>query len=548
VLIVGAGPTGLTAALEISRMGIAVRIVDDEPARAIVPPGVVMGSQTLELLLRRGCDQELIRGANQVTAGAVYEAAGLVGKVPLTSPPGRHHHSLLVPQAETEQVLRHQLAQQGVAVEHATELIAFAGPTPDSHEQCDEDVRCILRHHDGRLEEITVPYLISADGTFGTVRQKLDPPRRVKHARRGYVVADLELDGDLPVDDISIFLGRRGFVALFPLRGDVFRCVATDPHPRFGSHGQPAMDELKEAIATCSPIPGRLRSVRWSCRVPSRPRTCPVLRHGRVFFGGDSAHGYSPVSGQGLDSGIEDVINLSWKLAMVLRGQAVPELLLTYSEERLPVIRRVERSAEWAADLLGTTSAIARQLVTRIAPAFLDSRFVLRLCADLIGEFIPDYRQSSLSGPGRGRGSLQPGDSVPDIRVLAHDAEAPLSAPALERSLRELVNPSRLTLLFAAPALSAQSHPDWRQLEPWRGTIAAYRIAPVANERTDLFSFIEAFGRRQGVLLARPDSYVGFAGGQHATGDLARWLSRWFPAERAGRAPSQSSQSSATVA
>jgi Predicted membrane protein (DUF2254) len=85
----------------------------------------------------------------------------------------------------------------------------------------------------------------------------------------------------------------------------------------------------------------------------------------------------------------------------------------------------------------------------------------------------------------------------------------------------------------------AQAQLDWRQLEPWRGTIPAYRIAPVANDRTDRLSFTEAFGRRPSILLARPDSYLGFAGGRHATGDLAGWLSRWFPAERAGRAPSE---------
>jgi 2-polyprenyl-6-methoxyphenol hydroxylase-like FAD-dependent oxidoreductase len=159
VLIVGAGPTGLTAALELSRMGIEVRIADDKPARATAPPAVVMGSQALALLRRRGYDQELLRGAHQVATGAVYEAARLVGKVPLTGPQGRIHCSLLVPQAETEHVLRDQLARQGVAVEHATELIAFAGPELDPHGQRDGDVqvRCILRHHDGRLEDVEVP-------------------------------------------------------------------------------------------------------------------------------------------------------------------------------------------------------------------------------------------------------------------------------------------------------------------------------------------------------------------------------------------------------
>jgi hypothetical protein len=272
----------------------------------------------------------------------------------------------------------------------------------------------------------------------------------------------------------------------------------------------------------------------------SRPARGSVLSCATAeSFSPVTPHGYSPVGGQGMAPGIEDMLNLSWKLAMVLTGQAAPELLRTYQQERLAVIRRVEKRAEFAADLLGTNNAIAHQPVTRIAPAFLDSRFLLRLCADMVGEFLPDYRQSSLSGPGRGPGSLQPGDSVPDIGVLAHNAEAPLGTRTRQTSLHEVVDPSRLTLLFAVPELSAQAQLDWRQLEPWRGTIPAYRIAPVANDRTDRLSFTEAFGRRPSILLARPDSYLGFAGGRHATGDLAGWLSRWFPAERAGRAPSE---------
>jgi FAD binding domain len=96
-----------------------------------------------------------------------------------------------------------------------------------------------------------------------------------------------------------------------------------------------------------------------------------------------------------------DMINLSWKLAFVLHGQAVPELLETYSEERLAVIRRAEKSAERTADLLGTSNAVVHHLVTRAAPAFLDSRFVLRLCADLARDVMSDYRESSLSAPAR---------------------------------------------------------------------------------------------------------------------------------------------------
>lgn len=226
------------------------------------------------------------------------------------------------------------------------------------------------------------------------------------------MLADLELDGDLPGDEVSIFLGRRGFVELFPLGGHRFRCLIANPLPRSGPAGGPVIDELQDIADRRWPIAARLRRVRWSCRLPATPRISPVLSHGRIFFGGDSARGYRTATGQGLDPGIHDMINLSWKLAMVLRGQAVPELLQTYSEERLPVIRRADKTREFAADLLGTSNAIAHHFITRVAPAFLDSRFVLRLCSDLVREVIADYRRSSLSAPARGPGELQPSGPI----------------------------------------------------------------------------------------------------------------------------------------
>ena len=183
------------------------------------------------------------------------------------------------------------------------------------------------------------------------------------------------------------------------------------------------------------------------------------------FFGGDAAHTYCPAAGQGLNSGIQDMINLGWKLAMVLQGKAAPGLLDTYTGERKQAIHQVVRKAEVPAHLLGSHSSIVRQLVTRVAPAFLDPRFVLGLCADLAGEAIPDYWASPLSAQPRGPGDLQPGDSVPDIRVLASDLGAPPGSCPRETQLHELISRPRLTLLLTTGTGSPAPAPAWpRQL------------------------------------------------------------------------------------
>jgi hypothetical protein len=179
--------------------------------------------------------------------------------------------------------------------------------------------------------------------------------------------------------------------------------------------------------------------------------------------------------------------------------------------------------------MLGAPGSVARQLVVRAAPVFLDARFTLWLGADLVGEASTDYRYSPLSASSLGRGDLQPGDHVPDLPVLARDADAPPRAEPAETRLHDLVDPSHLTLLLAGASLDAASPPAWQQLAPWRPLVRAYRIAPVRDLPGERSQFSAMFGGH-GVVVVRPDLYVGFAGRQRTTGPLAAWLATWFPA------------------
>ena len=534
MLIAGAGLAGLTAAFELSRMGIDVRIVNARPALPATPQALIVHARTLALLERRGLGSAMIGAGNLLDDAAVFANGKLIGTVPLAQAPGQRHEFLVASQPDAERTLRELLAGQGIAVEHATELIALTSDEPDpAGRAADRDVQAILRHHDGRLEEMTARYLISADGANGAVRRALGQPAARKPAGHGCVLADLQLDGDLPGCEISVFLGRRGFLAVFPLGGHRFRCVGTDPLSAAADRAAPTVEELQQIFDTTSPVPVRLRDVIWASRLPASRPDAPVLRRGRIFFGGESAHAYRPASSQGVNYGIQDMINLSWKLAMVLRSEAVPDLLDTYRFERLRVIREVARRAEAAADVLGKPSALAHQLVTRIAPVFIDARFVLRLGADLVAEVTADYRDGPLSASCAGPGSLQSGDSVPDLRVLACDADAPPDVRSSEVRMHDLADSSRLTLLFA-DAAGAFPPPAWQeQLAPWRQSVRAHRIAPAGDRPGELSRFIGMFGSR-GMVVTRPDLYVGFAGRQRAIGHLASWLGRWFPAAPGG--------------
>ena len=534
VLIVGAGLAGMTAALELSRMGIDVRIIDERPARAAARDTVILHTRTRDLLRQRGLDLGSLTG-NLVRDAAVYGNGKLLGMMPVAQADGHRSEFLLTSQADTERAMRELLAAHNVTVEHSTTLIACAEDEPSTAgrpDQPDAGVRAILRHHDGRLEDVLASYLISAEGAQGAVRNLLGPKTKSWPAAHGCLVAEVRADGGLPDDRVCVYLGRRGYLAVFPLGGDRFRCVASNPRRATGNEDDD-VEELQRILDAASPTPARLGELSWSQRIPAARAAAPVLRRGRIFFAGESARAHCPASTQGVNAGIHDMINVSWKLAMVLQGQAVAELLDTYCAERMGVIREITRRADLAAAMFGTANAVAHQLVTRVAPVFLDARFVLRLGADLVGELATDYRGGPLSASCGGPGDLHSGDSVPDLRVLACDADAPADALPRETGLHELVDPSRLTLLFTCAA--AADPPSWQELAPWRSLVLAHRIAPGSDRPEDRSRFTELFGGR-GVFIVRPDLYVAFAGRRRATGRLASWLARWFPAP-AGTVP-----------
>ena len=530
MLIVGAGLAGMIAALELSRMGIDVRIVDERPASAAARDTVILHTRTLDLLRQRGLDLGSLSG-NLVRDAAVYGNGKLIGTVPVAQAGGHRREFLLASQADTERALRELLAAHNVTVEQSTTLIACAEDEVAGHpDPPDTGVRGILRHHDGRLEEVSPRISSARKEAQGAVRNLLGPRPKPWPTADGCLLVEVRADGCLPDDKVCVYLGRRGYLAVFPLGGDRFRCVASSPRRATGDDDD--VEELQQILDAASPAPPRLGELSWSQRIPAARAAAAVLRRGRIFFSGESARAHCPASTQGVNAGIHDMINLSWKLAMVLQGRAVAELLDTYCAERMGVIREITRRADLAAAMFGTANAVAHQLVTRVAPVFLDARFVLRLGADLVGEIATDYR----GGPFRPRAAVLV-TCTPAIACLicaswhAMPMPRPMRCPA-RAGLYELVDPTCLTLLFTCAA--AADPPSWQDLAPWRSLVRAHRIAPGSDRPEERSRFTELFGGR-GVFIVRPDLYVAFAGRRRATGRLASWLARWFPA--AGTSP-----------
>jgi hypothetical protein len=334
------------------------------------------------------------------------------------------------------------------------------------------------------------------------VRATLDIPFEGKTRVEQYALGDLHIDSELAETDLHIFSSAYGFLGLFPMGNRRFRLMASNPLSQPGKDTAPPLEELQAIYDQRSPIPARFRDMSWSSWFRINSRMAARLKVGRLLLGGDAAHIHSPAGAQGMNTGIQDMVNLCWKLALVLKGQASPALLDTYEQERLPVMREVLANTD------GLTNVIASG--TQVGPWAQEAEKAQDTVATGMAQLAIGYRNSPLSANQLQEG-LHAGDRVPDLPVRYHTDDG---AGWQEKTLFSLLDPSRFSLLAVRFAESAAVPADlWDAVQPWSHLIGVVELAPAeaARER-----FHTVFGRSDGVFLVRPDGYVGFASGEQA--------------------------------
>jgi 2-polyprenyl-6-methoxyphenol hydroxylase-like FAD-dependent oxidoreductase len=345
VIVVGAGPTGLMLAAELALAGAEVAVVERQERPSGQSRGGGVNPRTAEVLALRGLAEAMAaRAVPRDGAGAHF--AGL--PVPLDARPWRtrHPHGLLVPQDRFEAVLEARLRAQGVAVTRRTTVTGLA--------QDDEGVTATVAGPDGE-RILRAEHLVACDGGHSTVRKLLGAEFPGRAGTMSAVTADVDLaaaSASVPRSASHIStLQRTGggyWMMMHPLDGDG---GATDGHRVvFGSADRPpreapvTADEVARALAAVHGPETVLRRLRWGTRFSDASRQLTAYRHGRVLFAGDAAHIHLPIGGQGLNLGVQDAVNLGWKLAATVAGRAPDGLLDTYHAERHPVAARVLRT------------------------------------------------------------------------------------------------------------------------------------------------------------------------------------------------------------
>ncbi|MET9887987.1 FAD-dependent monooxygenase [Streptomyces sp. NPDC006430] len=349
VLVAGGGPVGLTAAAELRRRGIACRIVDRLPARLPYAKAVGIQPRTLEIWDRMGFVQAALEAAVPMRGQLAYENGVPQERMDLILPPEVPYGFAALPQYETEQIIEEFLKLFGTRIERGTELVSFA--------QDADGVTSRLTTPSGE-EEVRTRYLVGCDGAHSIVRKGLGLSFEGGAFPEEYMLADVEVDWDLPygygvravhrdaagaVDDLLVCIPLPGahryrmsmlvppeLSSLAPQGGDaVAHGLEVGRAPDLG-HIQAVLDRL-------SPQPTTASAMRWSSVFRISHRLVDRYGEGRVFVAGDAAHIHPPTGAQGMNTGIQDAWNLAWKLALAVEGAAAPGLLASYDAERRPV-------------------------------------------------------------------------------------------------------------------------------------------------------------------------------------------------------------------
>jgi 2-polyprenyl-6-methoxyphenol hydroxylase-like FAD-dependent oxidoreductase len=536
VLVVGAGPTGLTLACDLRRRGVDCRAIDRAATHHTRSRGKGLQPRSLEVFDDLGIAEAALAAGRTHHHVRLYSGGRLALDLDLPArppQPGVPYPNLVVlPQWRTEQLLRDRLAALGSTVQFRQELVGL-------HQDADGVTATVVDHDTGVGEEVRASFVVGCDGGGSRVRTLVGIPMRGGSHDEHFVLADVRIEG-LPADGSSFaWFDDDGYLAADPLDGSGTWQVQASVRPDASGDLETASLELFQRLfAERGFGQVRLSDATWLSDFSPRVAIVDRYRAGRVLLAGDAAHVHSPAGGQGMNTGIQDAYNLGWKLDAVLRGRAGHSLLHTYQEERMPVARAVLTSSDLGHSAFFSPHPVMTFLRNRVLVPALRLPVVQNRLLDGVAELDVGYRNSSLArelatvdlaGDGEAAGVVdhvrfrhgpRAGDRAPDAQGCHGSSGAPTR-------LFDLFRGTHFTLLlFDGPAATDAGYQRLattaRRVSTASGDdVRAYLVVP-DDRRPDGLDDVDVVldpdrdahhryaAATESLYLVRPDGYVAF--------------------------------------
>jgi 2-polyprenyl-6-methoxyphenol hydroxylase-like FAD-dependent oxidoreductase/heme-degrading monooxygenase HmoA len=523
VLVIGAGPTGLTHAIELARRGIAVRIVDKraEPSSQ-ADKAIGIHCRTMEIWEDQGIVTDAMDAGTWLYGQTVFVNGKQTHQVDWSGLDELPYAHLGLPQYETERLLGEKLTSLGVEVERGVELESFT--------QDDDGVTAQLKHASGETESARAQYLVGADGAGSAVRAGLGLTfdGGLSMFPQLFMLGDVDVDWDMPAGHLLRWVRIEedgdftGMLVCVPLKGRNRYRIATLAPTRLqktiGSgvvppgfwkeYDPPGLADIQAAIDDLGPAGTTATNLRWASIFRVKHGIVDRYRDGRVFVAGDAAHLHPPAGGQGMNTGIQDAWNLGWKLALAVRGLGSPSLLDSYDAERRPAGKAI------------VDRAVAIAFTDEMDMEDERAQFLLEM------QMTMNYAGSPLVGEVTDRagfdGGPEPGHRAPDVLGLRRFGVAHAVR------LFELTRGTHSTLLLYADAgadedqvlgleklATSVRQATGGQVHPYLITapdlpVPALVDLPVLRDADSGFRDAYGMGGGTAAYLVRPDGHVGF--------------------------------------
>jgi 3-(3-hydroxy-phenyl)propionate hydroxylase len=395
VVIAGGGPTGLMLAAELALSRVDVAIVERRASQALAGSRAGgLHSRTIEVLDQRGIAERFL------SQGKVMQVAGFA-MIPLdiSDFPTRHNYGLALWQNRIEQIMAAWVDELAVPVYRGREVTGFA----------QDDTGVDVELSDGR--SVRAKYLVGCDGGRSLIRKKAGIDFTGWDPSISYLIAEVQMTGE---PDWGIRRDDKGIHGLGRLEdGKRVRVVLNEKHVRQGD--DPTLADLRQALIAVYGTDYGVHDVTWLSRFTDTTRQAASYRERRVLLAGDAAHVHAPAGGQGLNIGVQDAVNLGWKLAQVVSGKSSESLLDTYQTERHPIGARVLKTtmAQTALNRGDERTKALRETLSELLSmdeprkryaammSGLDIRYDLGTGHPLLGRRMPDLDLVTKGGPRR---------------------------------------------------------------------------------------------------------------------------------------------------
>jgi 2-polyprenyl-6-methoxyphenol hydroxylase-like FAD-dependent oxidoreductase len=492
VVIIGAGPSGLSLATQLVRHGVDFVIVEKNNDVTPFSKAIGVQARTLEIyeqlgLAQRAIEEGAIAGKVRLLVGGEMRAElefSSIGQGLSAYP-----YLLLLEQSKNERLLYDYLLARGKKVLWNTEFKSLS--------QTEAGVTAQIVSAGDLPQTIEGRYLVGCDGARSLVRHALGLEFQGSTVARMFFVADVQVDWKFSHDALHACLSKDSLLAFFPLKGDKrYRIVGTFPDEFAKHEGEVLYEEIEQRIKEEAKLDLDIHDVDWFSTYKVHTRYVNKFSAGRCFLAGDSAHIHTPAGGQGMNTGIQDGYNLAWKLALILQGKAPERLLETYNEERLENAKNLTQSTDRMFQFLAGSEWFLSFLRTNVLPSIakyllsLDS--VKNFIFPLVSQIGINYRHSSLSQhAGDENFTVKAGDRMPYFLV---------DGASVYDRLREA---KAHFIVFADEAndyLSLRA-----ELEKRYASLIDVHVIPLHPNAAGAFGIDQSFS-----VFLRPDNYIGF--------------------------------------